>query len=127
MAHFAKVNNGIVEKIIVAEEDFFDEYTDSSPGKWIQCSYNSKGGVHYDLNTGKPSGREHLRYNFPGIGWIYDAEADAFYASQPYPSWTLNTDTYVWEPPVPFPNTDGEFIDYDWNEETQQWEEIARG
>lgn len=112
MAHFAKVNNGIVQQVIVAEPEFFDTFVDSSPGKWIQTSYNTKGGVH--LNGGTP-----LRKNFAGVGYIYDVIRDAFYAPQPYPSWTLNEDTCLWECPVAYP-TDGNM--YIWNEETQAWD-----
>jgi len=65
MTHFAKVNNGIVEQVIVAEPEFFETFVDSSPGKWIQTSYNTYGGVH--RLGGTP-----LRKNYAGIGYIYD-------------------------------------------------------
>ena len=55
MAHFAKVNNGIVEQVIVAEPEFFDTFVDNSPGQWIQTSYNTRGGKHYDPETGELS------------------------------------------------------------------------
>lgn len=114
MAHFAKVDNGIVQQVIVAEPEFFDTFVDSSPGEWIQTSYNTKGGTH--LQGGTP-----LRKNFAGVGYIYDVTRDAFYAPQPYPSWTLNDDTCLWEPPVAYPDEDMENI-YNWNEETQAWD-----
>jgi hypothetical protein len=114
MAHFAKVNNGIVQQVIVAEPEFFDTFVDSSPGKWIETSYNTCGGVH--LNGGTP-----LRKNFAGVGYIYDVIRDAFYAPQPYPSWTLNDDTCLWEPPVAYPDDDMTNT-YNWNEETQTWD-----
>jgi hypothetical protein len=113
MAHFAKVLNGIVTRVIVAEPDFFDTFVDSSPGQWIQTSYNTHGGQHPE---GKP-----LRYNYAGLGYMYDREADAFYEPQPYPSWSLNTETYLWEPPVSYPD-DGEL--YTWNEENQSWDPV---
>ena len=121
MAHFAKVVDGTVSQVIVAEPEFFDTFVDSSPGTWIQTSYNTRGGIHYSPETGEPDGGVALRKNYAGIGFIYDAVRDAFYTPQPYPSWTLNEDSCVWEPPVAYP-TDGEM--YNWNEETQSWDAV---
>lgn len=121
MAHFAKVVDGTVSQVIVAEPEFFDTFVDSSPGTWIQTSYNTRGGVHYSPETGEPDGGVALRKNYAGIGFTYDATRDAFYAPQPYPSWTLNETSCIWEPPVAYP-TDGEF--YNWNEETQSWDAV---
>jgi len=120
MAHFAKVVSGKVDQVIVAEPDFFDSFVDSSPGEWIQTSYNTRGGVHYDPETNEPDGGEALRKNFAGVGYNYDAQADAFYPPQPYTSWTLDTDTYLWNPPVAMPD-DGNR--YTWNEETTSWDQ----
>ena len=114
MAHFAKVKDGIVTKVIVAEEDFFDTFIDSTPGKWIQTSYNTKGGIH--LDGGTP-----LRKNFAGVGMVYDKIKDAFYVPQPFPSWTLNEDSCIWEAPVARPTEGGPFV---WNEETQTWDAL---
>ena len=111
MAHFAKVNNGIVEQVIVAEPEFFDTFVDSSPGQWIQTSYNTRGGVH--TLGGTP-----LRKNYAGIGFTYDAARDAFIPPKPYASWTLNEDSCLWEAPVAYPD-DGE--DYVWDEATTAW------
>jgi hypothetical protein len=115
MANFAKVLNGKVTKVIVAEPDFFDTFIDSEPGDWIQTSYNTKDGVH--LLGGTP-----LRKNFAGVGMIYDRERDAFYWPQPFPSWTLNEDTCQWESPVPKPEGEDYSNPYTWNEETQSWD-----
>jgi hypothetical protein len=112
MAHFAKVNNGIVEQVIVAEPEFFETFIDSSAGEWIQTSYNTKGGVH--LLGGTP-----LRKNFASIGYTYDKEKDAFIPPKPFNSWTLNEDTCLWEAPVAYP-TDGQR--YNWNETNQTWD-----
>ena len=109
--HFAKVNNGIVEQVIVAEPEFFDTFVDSSPGQWIQTSYNTYGGVH--VNGGTP-----LRKNYAGVGFTYDATRDTFIPPKPYASWTLNEDTCLWEAPVAYPD-DGK--QYTWDENTQQW------
>lgn len=123
MAHFAKVNNGIVEQVIVADPEFFDTFVDSSPGQWIQTSYNTRGGVHYDPATGEPSADQSkaLRKNYAGIGYSYDAQRDAFIPPKPYASWLLNDDTCLWEAPAPYPNDGGR---YTWNESTQTWDAV---
>lgn len=122
MAHYAKVTNGIVTQVIVAEADFFNDFVDSSPGEWVQTSYNTRLGVHYDPTTGDPSADQSkaLRKNYAGVGFHYDGTG--FYAPQPYDSWTLNSTTYLWEAPTPYP-TDGSM--YEWNEETQTWDEVS--
>ena len=117
MAHFAKVCDGKVVQVIVAEPEFFDTFTDSSPGEWIQTSYNTRGGVHYDQN-GNPDGGVALRGNYAGLGYIYDKANDVFYTPQPFPSWILNNTTWIWEAPIARP-TDGKI--YDWSEENKNW------
>lgn len=99
MAHFAKVLDGAVLQVIVAEQEFIDSFTDTSPGKWIQCSYNTHSGIHWDPETGEPSSDQSkaLRYNFPNLGWLYDKEADAFYPPCPGEGYVLNTTTYMWD------------------------------
>ena len=129
MAHYAKVKNGVVTKVIVAEPDFFDTFIDTTPGEWLKTSYNIRGGVYYDQTTNLPAedqsvivgdeGRE--RKNFAGIGFTYDVSKNAFIPPQDYPSWTLNEETCLWESPVAYP-TDGER--YTWNEETQSWDAV---
>jgi len=114
MAHYAKVNNGIVEQVIVAEADFFDTFVDSSPGEWIQTSYNTHDGVH-------SNGETPLRKNYAGVGYTYDSALDAFIPPQPYPSWVLNEDTCQWGAPVAYPDDDKM---YDWDEETTSWVEV---
>ena len=113
MAHYAKVNNEIVEQIIVAEASFFDSFIDSSPGEWIETSFNTYGGVHN--NGGTP-----LRKNFAGIGYTYDLTKDAFIAPQPHASWILNNSTCLWESPVARPD-DGK--EYKWVEASTNWVE----
>ena len=123
MAHFAKVNNGIVEQVIVAEPEFFDTFVDSSPGQWIQTSYNTRGGVHYNPETGEPSADQSkaLRKNYAGIGYSYDAQRDAFIPPKPYASWVLDEQTCTWSSPIPYP-TDGKY--YSWDEANQAWVEV---
>jgi len=108
--HFAKVNNGIVEQVIVAEPEFFQTFVDTSPGEWIQTSYRTHGGQH-------PEGRP-LRKNYAGIGYTYDRERDAFIPSKPFASWVLNEDTCLWDAPVAYPDDGGM---YQWNESTTSW------
>ena len=115
MGHFAKVVDGKVTQVIVAEPEFFTTFVDSSPGAWIQTSYNTHGGQH--TNGGTP-----LRGNYAGIGYTYDAQHDVFYAPQPFPSWTLNQTTWTWEAPVAMP-TDGKV--YKWDESTKTLVEVA--
>lgn len=121
MAHFAKVQDGIVTQVIVAEPEFFDTFVDSSPGEWIQTSYNTRGGVHYAPNSNEPDGGVALRKNYAGIGFTYDKDRDAFIPPQPYASWTLDESSCLWEAPVPMPADNNA---YAWNEETQSWELI---
>jgi hypothetical protein len=115
MSHFAKVVDGKVTQVIVAEQEFFNTFVDSSPGEWIQTSYNTYGNQH--LNGGTP-----LRGNYAGVGYTYDKINDVFYAPAPWPSWTLNETTWLWESPTPYPN-DGKI--YQWDEETTSWVEIV--
>lgn len=117
MGHFAKVNNGNVEQVIVAEPEFFTTFVDTSPGQWIQTSYNTHGGVH--TNGGTP-----LRKNFAGIGYTYDAQRDAFIPPKPFASWILNESTCLWDAPVSMPN-DGK--PYKWDESTLSWTEVQQG
>lgn len=120
MSHYAKVLDGRVTQVIVAEAEFFDTFIDSSPGTWIQTSYNTYGNVHYGAD-GQPDGGIALRGNYAGIGFVYDANNDVFYQPRPYPSWILNTDTWIWLAPIPMP-TDNKI--YNWNEETTDWIEV---
>ena len=115
MAHFAKVVDGKVSQVIVAEPEFFDTFVDSSPGAWIQTSYNTIGGQH--TQGGTP-----LRGNYAGIGYTYDQTNDVFYAPQPFASWVLNNTTWTWEAPVAYP-TDGKI--YQWDEATTKWVEVV--
>ena len=120
MSHFAKVCDGKVITVNCAEKEFFDTFVDSSPGEWIQTSYNTRGNVHCGPD-GKPDGGVALRGNYAGIGYTYDRQNDVFYAPQPYGSWTLNQATWLWEPPVSYPD-DGQR--YFWDEPTVSWKVV---
>ena len=115
MAHFAKVQDGKVVQVIVAEHSFFQTFVDTSPGEWIQTSYNTHGGVH--ALGGTP-----LRKNYAGIGYTYDAQRDAFIPPKPFASWVLNDNTCLWDAPVAMPN-DGK--QYQWDKDTQAWVEVT--
>jgi hypothetical protein len=110
MAHFAKVENGIVTQVIVIEQDVLNTGLWGDPSLWIQTSYNTFGGQH-------PQGRP-LRKNFAGIGYTYDAQRDAFIPPKPFNSWVLDEDTCQWNSPVAMPATGGPFV---WDEETTSW------
>lgn len=122
MAHYARVNaKGVVEQVIVAEQDFIDNLPDAS--SWIQTSYNTYGGEH-------KLGGTPLRKNFAGVGFLYDAKMDAFIPPPPYLSWILNKETCLWEAPIPFPADCNLAIPagdkhYKWDEETTNWIEVA--
>jgi hypothetical protein len=114
MAHFAKVVDGVVTQVIVAEPEFFQTFVDSSPGEWIQTSYNTYGGEH-------KLGGTPLRKNYAGIGFTYDRVKDAFIPPKPFASWVLNEDTCLWDAPVAMPD-DGKV--YTWDEATTNWVEV---
>jgi hypothetical protein len=113
MSHFAKVEDGIVTRVIVAEQDFIDTLPDAS--LWVQTSYNTHGGQH--ALGGTP-----LRKNYAGIGYTYDLSKDAFIPPKTYASWVLNEDTCLWEPPITCP-TNGK--DYYWDESVTNWIEVT--
>lgn len=137
MAHFAKVKDGIVKKVIVAEQEFIDNFIDEEPGRWIQTSYNTRGGVHYTeqedgTRVESEDQTSSLRYNFAYVDGHYDANTDAFYAPQPFSSWRLNETTFLWEAPVTMPtyeqcsyvdeNDENQNYILHWNEDDIRWE-----
>lgn len=117
MAHFAKVENGTVTQVIVAEQDFIDSGAVGDPASWVQTSYNTRGGVHYGQD-GNPDGGVALRKNYAGIGYTYDAGRDAFIPPKPFASWVLNEDSCLWEAPVEMPHDENR---YTWDEATTSW------
>ena len=120
MSHFAKVENGLVTEVLVISQDVIDSGMFGDPASFIQTSYNTHGGVHYGPD-GQLDGGIALRKNYAGIGFAYDALLDAFIPPKPYPSWLLDTQTCLWDPPVPYPS-DGK--QYYWDEETLSWVEV---
>jgi len=122
MGHYAKVLDGKVVQVIVAEADFFDTFDDDSAATWVQTSYNTHENTH--LLGGTP-----LRGNYAGIGYIYDETNDVFYPPQPHASWTLNTSKWAWEPPIPRPDDEDPAADppiiYEWDESAYQADNTA--
>ena len=111
MAHFAEIDaDNTVLRVIVADTKEWCE--NNLGGTWVQTSYNTHGGQH-------PEGRP-LHKNYAGIGYKWDGVG--FYAPQPFPSWTKDEDTYLWEAPVPYPS-DGK--SYVWNEAELKWDEVT--
>lgn len=130
MSHFAKLDNdNIVVFVTVGRQDDDgreEELTAQTGDVYKQTSYNTRGGVHYNSETGEPSADQSkaLRKNYAGIGYVYDAQRDAFIPPKPFNSWVLNEQTCLWNPPVAYPN-DGKF--YEWNEQSQVWTEVYVG
>jgi len=121
MAHFAYINdNNIVTQVIVIEQDMINTGQWGDPDKWIQTSYNTKEGIHFN-NKGMPDGTPPLRKNFAGIGFTYDVDRDAFVPPKPYLSWVLNEESCIWEAPITYPNNK---LLYNWDEDTLSWIEI---
>ena len=120
MSHFAKLdaNNIVVAVVRGREEDdgLENELSARTGDIYKQTSYNTHGGTH--LLGGTP-----FRKNYAGIGFTYDPHLDAFIPPKPFNSWHLNTETGLWESPVPYPTTGGNHY---WDEETQSWIEITR-
>ena len=111
MAHFAQVVDGVVAQVIVADTK---EWCESNlGGTWVQTSYNTKGNVH--TLGGTP-----LHKNYAGIGFTWDGTG--FAAPKPYESWTLDTETYIWNAPTPMPVEEGKL--FTWDEATLSWVEV---
>ena len=124
MSHYAKVLDGVVIQVINAEAEFFDTFIDTSPGEWIQTSYNTHGGVHYQPNviplTPSEDQTKALRKNYAVIGGTYDVNKDAFIPPKPFKKWVLNNDTCLWEPPVEMPTPSGDEMYY-WDDDAGEW------
>lgn len=128
MAHFSQIDeNNIVTRVLVVsndEENRGQEFLANDlnfGGTWIKTSYNSRGGKRYDPITNEYIGDNHFRYNFGIPGFYYDEQRDAFIPPKPYPSWILNENSCLWEPPISMPETDGPWT---WNEKIKNWEKI---
>ena len=117
MAHFAKVENGVVTQVIVIDKEVLDTGHWGDPSSWIQTSYNTFGGVHSEGGTP-------LRKNFAGIGFTYDADRDAFIPPKPFKAWVLDEATCQWKAPTPIPSDVGTGNPpkiYLWDDTTDAW------
>lgn len=126
MAHWARVNeDNIVTEVLVAEDDQENWLVETLGGVWIQTSYNTLGGIHYDPESGLPSANQSkaLRFNYAAGGYFYDNVRDAFIPPKRFDSWVLNEDTCLWEAPIPYPEDGG---DYTWDEDAGDWVEIIQ-
>lgn len=125
MAHFARIKNNVVDFVLVGrDEDENNEDLLAHDGyTYKRTSYNTRGGVHYQSDNNTPSidQSKAFRKNYAGIGYYYDPIRDAFIPPKPFPSWTLNEDSCLWDSPVPYPS-DGKM--YTWNEDILNWQEI---
>jgi hypothetical protein len=118
--HFAEINSeNIVQRVIVADQDYIDSGVVGDTSNWIQTSYNTRGGKHYPPDSDTSDG-DGLRKNYASKGSMYDASRDAFYAPQPYPSWTLDDDTCQWNAPTAMPDDDKRYY---WDEDNTKWVE----
>ena len=116
MAHFAKVENGVVTQVIVIDQETLNLGHWGDPSLWVQTSYNTQGGKH--LLGGTP-----LRKNYAGVGFTYDANRDAFLPPRPFASWVLDEDTCLWNAPTPMPVEEGKM--FQWNEDSKSWVEFV--
>ena len=106
MSHFAEIKDGVVQRVIVAEQDFINSGVVGDSFNWVQTSYNNN-----------------FRKQYCAVGYTYNKENDVFIQPQPYASWSLDDD-FDWQPPIPFPADVG-FTNYVWNESNQSWDELT--
>ena len=115
MAHWAHLTNGIVDQVIVIDEETLALGHWGDPSEWKQTSYRTQGGQHPE---GKP-----FRFNYAGLGYSYDAQRDAFIPPKPFASWLLNETTCQWGAPTPMPVEEGKR--FTWDEPTTSWVEVV--
>lgn len=128
MGHMAKIEDGVIVFVTVSrdEDDNRELEISAETGEmYRRTSYNTRGGVHYDPVTGEPSADQSksYRFNYAGLGWSFDPDFGpdgAFIPPQPFPSWTLNQTTALWDPPTPMPSEGGPWM---WDEDTLAWVE----
>ena len=120
MAHYSFLDADNRVTHVIPGVDEWEQIEGKTPEEWYgefvgqpckRTSYNTHGGQRSD-------GGEPYRLNYAGIGYEYRADLDGFIPPQPYPSWTLNESTGLWEAPLPHPDGDGV---YSWDEDTQEW------
>ena len=121
MGHLAEIKDGKVVRVIVCDDIKWAE--EKIGGEWVQTSYNTRQGVHYDPNTMTASKDQTkaLRGNYAGIGYEYDKKLDAFLPPKPYDSWVLDEKKFAYIAPKEMPKDEKT---YSWNEDIKDWEEI---
>ena len=127
MGHYAFLDeNNIVINVITGKDEGEDgiDWEEFYGAK--RTSYNTHGGIHYDPLTNMPSldQSKAFRKNYAGIDYTYDPVRDAFIPPKPFDSWTLDEQSCLWEPPMPYPNDDNR---YTWDEETISWIKVSNG
>jgi hypothetical protein len=132
MAHYAFLDeNNVVTQVIVGrnEDEVVDgisdweaHYAEVYGQVCKRTSYNSMGGKRRDPETNELTETSGFRGNYAGIGYTYDADLDAFIPPKPFESWSLNTNTFLWDSPIPYP-ADGKL--YRWDEDTTNWIEVT--
>lgn len=125
MAHYAYINESyiVVDVFVGKDETNFDweQYYGSLVGMLCKrTSFNTRGGIYYEPNSNIPAPDQTKAYrkNYAGIGYIYDAQRDAFIPPKPFASWVLDEFSCLWAAPIPYPDDGGSYI---WNEETLSW------
>ena len=128
MAHFAEIdeNNIVTRVIVVGDEDIKD--SDGNESEAVGIAF-CKALLGDDTNWVQTSYNNNIRFRYAGKSSFYDSTNNVFCDQQPYPSWTLNTSTWVWEAPVALPDDDGfddenpptQYVTYDWEEASTSW------
>ena len=149
MAHFAKIGDtskvltvltlddkdmlnadGVEEEAV--GQKYLEKHNNWPAERWIQTSYNTHGGKHYDYKTKELSEDQSkaLRGNYAGIGYTWDEDNNLFYEEKPQPTWVLNTTTGLWQSPIgdapSLSEAEKTTHQYDWNEANQSWDKILR-
>lgn len=117
MAHFAKVVDGKVETVIVADDQYIESLTAENGVEWIKTSYNTRGNVHYG-EDGEPDGQPAFHGNYAAIGDVWDEKEQVFHAPRPHLLWILSKKTWLWEPPIPRPDEPGFWR---WSDTEAKW------
>lgn len=104
--YFAEVDDaGIVLRVIVADQAFIDSGRVGDPSRWVRAAVDGS-----------------VRKNYPGIGYVYNRQRDAFTPPKPHPSWTLDQRDR-WVPPRQKPASGGPFV---WDEQARDWVPMRR-
>ena len=128
MAHYAFLDESNVVTEVITGIDENELIEGLHPEIWYgnfreqnckRTSINAHAGKKRIPGTNEMTEEDGFRKNYAIIGGIYDESKDAFIGPQPYPSWTLNETTFMWDPPVPRPDYEGSYV---WNEESLSWE-----